>query len=166
MRRSPHADPRVSGPPSPRLRVMTFNVLHSSVRSIARPWSARRPVVAETIRSIDPDVACLQEVSAMQLEDLALDLAEYEFVDGPASGPTILPTWASVLAPIARLVLGDYLETGERCPILLRKDHVTCVDQASFRVPEGRVRGGTTPTPHIVNCARVVFRGERAFSIY
>ncbi len=138
---------------------MTFNVLHESVRSFAAPWVTRRPIVMKTIRSIQPDVACLQEVSAQQLEDLKLDLAEYDSIAGTASGATTLPRWTSSIVPVARWALGDFYDAGELCPILLRKGSVFSAQHGNFWLsphPErsGSFRGDSS-TPHVVNWARV-----------
>jgi endonuclease/exonuclease/phosphatase family metal-dependent hydrolase len=141
------------------LRITTFNVLHESMRNFSARWAARRPLVAETIRSIEPDIACLQEVSSRQLEDLRLDLPAYDFIEGTASGATKLPAWASGMVPAARLVLGDFYDAGELCPILMRRGRVHAAQHGSFWVsqhPEGsRTFLGGTRTPHIVNWARV-----------
>jgi endonuclease/exonuclease/phosphatase family metal-dependent hydrolase len=141
------------------LRVMTFNVLYDAVRNLVPAWARRRPLVAETIRSAGPDVVCLQEVSHRQLDDLVHDLPEYEFLPGAVSGSTRVPPWAPGVTGIARLILGDFLDRGELCPILLRKGRVSSVQHGSFWVsPDGEssesVLGGS-PTPHVVNWARL-----------
>ena len=187
--------------PAPPLRVMTFNVLHSSVRSPAGPWSMRRPLVARTIRAARPDVACLQEVSEIQLADLTRDLPEYEVVPGARSGPASFYALALVLAAsfgtvwltlmlrgrrsherrsarrmpglvagagalfalvsalTARYVLGGFLDSGERCPILLLRGRVTAVQLGSFWFSPHPDRPGSTlpgsPTPHVVHWTRV-----------
>ena len=149
------------------LRVMTFNVLHESMRNFNAPWVDRRPIVAETIRSIQPDIACLQEVSARQLEDLTIDLPEYDFIEGSSSGATTLPRWASGMAPVARWILRGFYDAGELCPILLRRGSVHSAKHGSFRLhlePSGNFLGGVgldlvaqhpARTPHVVNWARV-----------
>jgi len=143
--------PDATKPRPHTLRVMTFNVLHDRVRNFSQPWGIRRPVLAETIRSSRPDVACLQEVSPRQLQELMADLPEYEFLPGVASGGTPLPGWASVFLPLVKLVLGDYFDRGELCPILLRKGNVACAEQGIFWLhPYGGPR-----TPHVVNWARI-----------
>jgi endonuclease/exonuclease/phosphatase family metal-dependent hydrolase len=147
---------------------MTFNVLHESMRNFAAPWVIRRPIVAKTIRSIQPDIACLQEVSARQLGDLSLDLAEYDFIEGTPSGATTLPHWASGMAPAARWVLGDFYDAGELCPILLRRGSLSAARHGSFLLhPEqaGNFSGGSR-TPHIVNWARVEESGRPACFVY
>ncbi len=156
---------------SPRaLRVMTFNILHDSVRNFTPAWARRRPLVAETIRSARPDVACLQEVSGRQLEDLAHELPEYEFLQGADSGATRVPAWVLGVAGIARLVLGDFFDRGELCPILLRKGRVSCVQHGSLWVsPHGESSEPVleqSPTPHVVSWARVEVGSGANFAIY
>jgi hypothetical protein len=153
----------VIGGAAPPLRVMTFNVLHSSVRNPIGSWRVRRPRVVRTIRAARPDIACLQEVSDLQLADLTRDLPEYEILPGAPSGATTAPRWMLLLAAalaagwlalgararrarracrflraaaltaallafaavlVARFVLGGFLDSGERCPILLLRGRV------------------------------------------
>jgi|ETNmetMinimDraft_25_1059894.scaffolds.fasta_scaffold19374_2 endonuclease/exonuclease/phosphatase family metal-dependent hydrolase len=65
-------------PPGPeRLRVMTFNIRNGMARDGEHNWPARRDLVAERIRTTDPDVLALQEAFAFQLVDLADVLAGY-----------------------------------------------------------------------------------------
>jgi hypothetical protein len=115
-------------------------------------------------------VVCLQEVSPHQLEDLAQDLGEYEFLSGDASGATKLPSWLPGLYGIGRLVLGDFLDRGELCPILLRRGRVERVDQGSIFSPprhEGSGRAPIlSPTPHVVNWARVRAGSGATCSVY
>jgi endonuclease/exonuclease/phosphatase family metal-dependent hydrolase len=80
------------------VRVLTWNVLHSSVRGRFAPWSRRRPIVVAALRAAEPDLACLQEVSTRQLADLERDLPEFELLGGPASGRSTLTAWALGLA--------------------------------------------------------------------
>ena len=139
------------------LRVMTFNVLHSSTRNLAAPWAARRPVVMNTIRSIQPDVACLQEVSTLQLEDLRNDLGEYAFLEGAPSGATTIPRWVSWSTPLAKWFFGDFYDRGELCPILLRRGRVTSTQEGAFHLHAERSKAflGGPRTPHVVTWARV-----------
>jgi len=141
------------------LRVMTFNILHESVRNLAAPWARRRPSVSGTIRSGRPDVACFQEVSPRQLEDLTQDLEEYEVLPGVASGATKLLPWVPGLYSVGRLVLGDFFDRGELCPILLRRGRVEMLDHGSVFSPPRHDGAGRapllSPTPHVVTWARV-----------
>ena len=132
-------------------RVMTFNILHDAVRNLCPPWSARRPAVVATIRAADPDVACLQEVSMRQLEALKEDLPEYEFIRGVPTGLTRVPRFASgLLGPI----LGDFMDRGELCPVLVRKGRLRVADHGSVRMCFSEAGLGPawadSPTPHVV----------------
>jgi len=198
---------------APALRVMTFNVLHSSIRNPIGPWSERRTRVMRTIREMHPDIACLQEVSDRQLADVARDLPEYRIVPGERSGAATFPRSALLLSAalaiggfalgvtrrragarrlahrlvrvatgigavalalsvaLARYVLGDFLDSGERCPILLREGRVACAEDGSFWVSRQPDRPGSTlpgsPTPHIVHWARLTEpRGGRACVVF
>ena len=65
-------------PPGPeRLRVMTFNIRNGMARDGEHNWPARRDLVAERIRTANPDVLALQEAFAFQLADLAEVLDGY-----------------------------------------------------------------------------------------
>jgi endonuclease/exonuclease/phosphatase family metal-dependent hydrolase len=56
---------------------MTFNIRNGMARDGEHNWPARRDLVAERIRTTDPDVLALQEAFAFQLVDLADVLAGY-----------------------------------------------------------------------------------------
>jgi len=152
------------------LRVMTFNILHDSVRNLAAPWERRRPSVVETIRSGRPDVVCLQEVSPRQLEDLARDLEEYEFVPGVPSGATKLIPWLPGLYSIGRLFLGDFFDRGELCPILVRRGRVEVLGHGCVFSPPRHDGSGRapilSPTPHVVSWARVRVGSGAACAVY
>jgi len=152
------------------LRVMTFNILHDSVRNLSSAWKPRRPIVTATIRSADADVVLLQEVSQRQLEDLLLDLPEYEFIPGAVSGRTRFPSWASSLEGVAWHILGDFVGRGEQCPILVRKGRAACLDQGSFWVSPQHDESGRawyrSPTPHIVTWARIEFSSGLICAVY
>jgi endonuclease/exonuclease/phosphatase family metal-dependent hydrolase len=135
------------------LRIMTFNIAHSSVPNLLRRWEARRSHVAEVIRSARADVVCLQEVSERQLLDLAGDLTELECVPGPPSGATRLPAALGFAAPLLRLVLRDFMYSGERCPIFLRRERFHSLETGSAEVlPLAGVP--STGTPHLLNWVR------------
>jgi endonuclease/exonuclease/phosphatase family metal-dependent hydrolase len=135
------------------LRVLTFNIAHSSVPNLLAPWEARRALVADVIRSARPDVVCLQEVSERQHADLMLDLAEFECFPGPPSGATRLPFMLQPAAPLLRFVLRDFMYTGERCPIFLRRERFSIAESGSAEVlPLSGVP--STGTPHAINWVR------------
>jgi endonuclease/exonuclease/phosphatase family metal-dependent hydrolase len=126
--------PRATQLATERLRVTTLNVLHDGVRSVAAPWRERRARVVELILDLEPDVLCLQEVSAGQLDDLKQDLPDYEVVAGEASGPIVLPAWPAIIAMPAHLLLGDYFKAAELCPILLRRDSLRATASGSVKL--------------------------------
>ena len=152
------------------MRVMTFNVLHDAVRNLAAPWVARRGAVAKTIRSADPDVACLQEVSPRQLESLIEILPEYDFIPGIPTGPTRVPRWASGIVVLARPVLGDYVDRGELCPVLVRKGRLSSIEHGSARLSFTQEDLGPAwndfPTPHVVTWARFEDASGRRFTVH
>ena len=78
------------------------------------------------------------------------------------AGAGALLSVASVL--VARFVLGDFLVSGERCPVLLRKDRLIGLDRGCFWLSRDPDRAGSTlpgsPTPHLVNWVRVVDRSS------
>jgi endonuclease/exonuclease/phosphatase family metal-dependent hydrolase len=132
---------------------MTFNIAHSSVPNFLRPWEARRSHVADVIRAARADVICLQEVSERQLADLVPDLGEFECFPGPPSGATRLPHLLQPAAPLLRLVLRDFMYTGERCPIFLRKERFHSLESGTADVlPLAGVP--STGTPHLLNWVR------------
>src|SRR5688572_4273706 len=59
------------------LRVMSFNIRNSNARDGANHWKFRRELVAQTIRSFDPDLLGTQEVLADQFDDLGQMLPDY-----------------------------------------------------------------------------------------
>ena len=56
---------------------MTFNIRNGMARDGEHNWPARRDLVAERIRTVNPDVLALQEAYAFQLDDLAEVLDGY-----------------------------------------------------------------------------------------
>lgn len=199
---------RAEGAPE-SLRVMTFNILHSSLRNVVGPWDVRRARVVATIHEAAPDVACLQEVSDRQLVDLAQDLPEYAIVEGATSGASVAPHWWLAAAGFMgatwlllgasrarsrlrsalriatasgallcvgglvglRYVQGDFLEKGEHCPILLRRDRIAVERQGTFWDSDRPDRAGSMHAgglrPHIVTWADVTERGTGArYTLY
>lgn len=146
---------------------MTYNVLHEGVRSLLPPWPVRRPLVAAVIRSAHPDVACLQEVSSRQLEDLRADLPDYVFRPGRLTGRTEVPRWARLVMTFLKPMLGDFLDRGEHCPILVRRDWGVPIDSASVPLsgPDGSAEN-RTPTPHVVNWVRIRSRSGDTVDVF
>jgi endonuclease/exonuclease/phosphatase family metal-dependent hydrolase len=58
---------------------MTYNLKFASPNP-PNAWPVRRPLVREVIQQIDPDVFGTQEGLYEQLEDIATDLPEYEWI--------------------------------------------------------------------------------------
>src|ERR1051326_9005478 len=81
------------------MRVMTFNILYGTAPKPVGGWSARRKLAAAVIEQCEPDIGGLQEAMAHQLADLAADLPEYQFVEGPISGHNHLHKWARTVSP-------------------------------------------------------------------
>lgn len=138
---------------------MTFNILHDAVRNLTPPWVARRPAVVRTVRDSDPDVVCLQEVSLRQLDHLMSDLPEYDFIPGVPTGLTRVPRFASGLLGLARPILGDFIDRGELCPVLVRRDRVAVAEHGSAKLCFSEAGLGPawadSPTPHVVTWARL-----------
>lgn len=145
------------------LRVTTFNVLHDSVRNPLPRWPTRRPRAMETLRALEADVLCLQEVSPRQLEDFAQDLPEYEVLAGEETGGTTLAGWATLTRVPARFMLGEFFDRGERCPILLRRGVGRRVDTGCVRLEAHRT---DFSTPHLVNWARIELSKGRTVGVY
>src|SRR6267378_4802987 len=168
-----HAVPRHEAGRLPELtiatvRVMTFNILHDSMRSLNPPWSVRRPLVMETIRSTQADVVCLQEVSPRQLEHLSHDLTEYELIPGEPTGLTRFPSGNGLLA-LVRPIFGDYIDRGEYCPILIRRGGLTCANEGSYRIKSSRAglaqSWAGSGTPHVITWVNLEGSGRR-FTLY
>lgn len=138
-----------------RLRLTTFNIQHASARGLAGPWSRRRRRVTDLIRACDPDVLCLQEVAPGQLEDLRHDLPEWECQAGVASGPTLFHPAVRPLRPLLRLLVGGFLEVGEYCPILFRRDRFRVTDAGGDAIAPAEQRGQWSGTPHVVTWVRL-----------
>lgn len=61
------------------LKVMTYNLRYASPTG-ANAWPARRPLMKELIRSVNPDVFGTQEGLYSQLKDLETDLKDYDWI--------------------------------------------------------------------------------------
>ena len=135
------------------LRIVTFNIAHSSVVNLLGPWSARRALVVDVIHRARADVVCLQEVSERQHADLIEDLRDIECISGPASGATRLPFVLQPAAPVLRLALGDFMYSGERCPIFLRRERFRSAESGAAEILplSGAPSAGT---PHLLHWVR------------
>ena len=72
------ADSKPSGTDA-GLCVMTYNLRYAS-STPPNAWSQRRPLVAECIRQVNPDVIGTQEGLYAQLKDVATDLPAYDWI--------------------------------------------------------------------------------------
>ena len=143
------------------VRLTTFNILHESLRNFAPRWTERRALVAETLRALEPDVACLQEVSPGQLAHLREDLPEFRLLAGEISGPTQVPSWAGFTAPVLRVIVGGFFVHGEHCPILIREGSIVAAQQGTWRLESSAEPRRGALTPHVVSWARLVDRNGR-----
>ena len=87
--------------PSKRLRLITWNVLFAAARSPLGPWSARGPVVRETVVSAAPDVLCLQEIDPAQVEFAHAGIPGFSALLGETNGLSPYPRRIIIAAPIA-----------------------------------------------------------------
>ncbi|MGJ8696641.1 MAG: endonuclease/exonuclease/phosphatase family protein [Verrucomicrobiaceae bacterium] len=92
--------------------ICTFNIRFAAKSDKdLRAWTARRNLVAATIKDLNPDILGLQEVLASQLNDLTTALPHY--------------------APLG-VGREDGKTKGEFSPILYRKDTYTLIDHGTF----------------------------------
>src|SRR5687767_11955800 len=61
------------------LCVMTYNVRYANDNA-GEAWTMRRPLLAQCIRSVAPDVIGTQEGLYRQLCDIAADLPEFDWI--------------------------------------------------------------------------------------
>ncbi|MBC8407079.1 MAG: endonuclease/exonuclease/phosphatase family protein [Planctomycetes bacterium] len=59
------------------LQLLTFNIRYGTANDGAHAWPARRELVADMIRTVNPDVLAIQEALDFQLDELADVLKEY-----------------------------------------------------------------------------------------
>jgi len=75
--------------PADTLSVMTYNVRFAGYKP-PNAWPDRRPILAECIRSLQPDIMGTQEGVFQQIKDMAADLPEYRWIgtgrDGGSRG--------------------------------------------------------------------------------
>jgi len=90
---------------------MTFNIRTDRGLDGRDSWWFRRKATVETVRTVAPDVAALQEVRRFQLRYLKAELPEYGFLS---------------------LGRGNGRQRGEHCPILYRHDRFS-VDRWDVR---------------------------------
>jgi len=83
---------------------MTWNVLFAAARSPLGPWSARGPVVRDTVVGAAPDVLCLQEIDPAQVEFARAGIPGFSALLGETNGLSPYPRRILVAAPIALLL--------------------------------------------------------------
>jgi endonuclease/exonuclease/phosphatase family metal-dependent hydrolase len=75
------------------------------------------------------------------------------------TGLTRVPRFASGLLRLARPILGDFIDRGELCPVLVRRDRVTVAEHGSAKLCFSEAGLGPawadSPTPHVVTWARL-----------
>ena len=110
-----------------RLRLVTWNIWWRF-----GPWEARLPAVIETLRRLDPDVVCLQEVwsdaatgatsAAIVADALGADHvhASHLEIDGVGMGNAVVSRWPIAGHEVAGLPPGD--PTSDEGRLVLRAD--------------------------------------------
>jgi len=61
------------------LRVMSFNVRYASTNQ-PNAWADRRPIMKDCLREMNPDIIGTQETLYLQVNDLAEDFPEYDWI--------------------------------------------------------------------------------------
>ena len=138
---TPLALPQFAPPPSPAMRVASFNIryidltepLQTNSRSL-RNWQARRRAVVSALRGINADIMAFQEMESW---------------DGtPQSGAPIQRTWLSSQMPeysSASCTCSDGLESGQ--PIFFRHARFSVIEEGT--TPIGTVIGPALERAHI-----------------
>lgn len=116
------------------IRLMTFNLLFSTARSMAGPWEERRRLALDLLREWEPDVIGFQEVMDGPMQELQAELPGYEVVGSKRTGQSKIPLWTLTLTPAmlagglallrgnsgsqARRVAGGALLAGAALPVV------------------------------------------------
>jgi endonuclease/exonuclease/phosphatase family metal-dependent hydrolase len=97
------------------MKFMSFNIKFNNHADEKNPWVARKPIIAQMIKTIAPDIVGMQEVLSCQRDDLRQSLKEFGCLgngrDDNASG-------------------------GEACLILYRRSCLTLVKSGQFWLSE------------------------------
>lgn len=101
----------VFAPVSVEITVVSFNIRYGTAPDGDNAWPLRRELVLETIRTLDPDVLCLQEALRGQIDEIREALPEF----GEAG--------------VGR---DDGKQAGEHASILYRRDRVRLESEKTF----------------------------------
>jgi endonuclease/exonuclease/phosphatase family metal-dependent hydrolase len=131
------------------LKFLTYNIRYGTANDGANSWPARRDLVAELIRSHNPDILALQEGLAFQIDELE-----------------------SVLAPYTQI--GEHRDggrKGEFSGLFIRQDRIKILDSGSFWLSptpdEVGSRGWDAALPRTAAWADVeTLNGESRFRVY
>jgi endonuclease/exonuclease/phosphatase family metal-dependent hydrolase len=113
------------------IKVMSFNLRFDATAGVAadqaNAWMAtsgkhRRDIALQVVRDFDPDLLCVQEALANQIEDLQTALKGHRFYG---------------------LGRDDGRKAGEYCGIFYRHDRLAVVDQGTFWLNEAPDQPGT-----------------------
>ena len=132
--------------PSEPLAVMTFNIRYGTAQDGENRWDARRELLFDVIRELDPDVLGLQEALDFQVNEIVAALPAYAVVG------------------VGR---DDGRRAGEYASILFRKDRLRVAESGTFwfsdapAVPGSKSWGNTIT--RICTWARFIDRDGRAF---
>lgn len=99
---------------SGELRVMSFNIRFGTAKDGDNHWDKRRELVAETVRSYDPDLLGTQETIRFQGEYLQQQLPHLTYIG-----------WSR-----------DANEQGEQCGVMFRTDRFELLDSGQFWLSE------------------------------
>ncbi|WP_225335461.1 endonuclease/exonuclease/phosphatase family protein [Halomicrobium urmianum] len=126
------------------LRVMTFNVRVDLEADGADAWANRRDLVADTISYHAPDVICLQEPLARQVDDLDERLPGYDWVGRSREAAE---------------------RAGEYAPVFYDADRFEPEERGTFWLSETGEPGGVgwdATHPRIATWVRLADAGSRA----
>ena len=120
------------------------------MRTLARPWHVRRAPFVECIRALDPDVLCLQEVSARRARARPLGTDLLRDDRRHRHGADRAPRLVHADRPAGALAAARFLLGGEWCPILMRRGSFSCLASGSLAMPAP----SRAFTPHAVHWVR------------
>lgn len=127
----------------PPIRVMTFNIRYGSAKDGPDRWELRRPLVLQTIQDVNPDLLGLQEVEAIQADELKAGMPAYDYVG------------------VGR---DDGARRGEATPILFRRSMFELLDAGTFWLSptpdDVGSKGWDAALPRIATWARLRFRSN------